>query len=161
MQKIRELDEEMARMKEEEEKQLYNQANQIVDYENIELQMLLEEMEQQQEISKRLHDENQELQRRLQNQRLQYEKAKDEIANYAQTQQEMIEKQRQTMELQQNREDNNSQKEEKRLRQSLQLLEEKNAKLVEEKKIFEARIAKIMSGIIATTNKKKTTKKAK
>ena len=72
--------------------------------------MLLEEMEQQQEISKRLHDENQELQRRLQNQRLQYEKAKDEIENYAQTQLEMVEKQRKIMELQQNREDNDSQK---------------------------------------------------
>ena len=35
LQKIKELDEEMAKMKNEEQKQLYNQANQVVDYENI------------------------------------------------------------------------------------------------------------------------------
>ncbi|OHT05644.1 hypothetical protein TRFO_26532 [Tritrichomonas foetus] len=160
LQKIRELDEQMAKMKEEEQKQLYNQANQIVDYENIELQMLLEEMEQQQEISRKLHEENQELQRRLQSQKLQYERTKDEIANYAQSQQELIDKQRQTMEMQQSREDANCQKEEKRLKQSMQLLIDKNEKLLEEKRILEARLEHIKSGMMPTA-KKKVTKKAK
>lgn len=158
LQKIKELDEEMANIKNEEQKQLYNQANQVVDYENIELQLLLEEMEQQQEISRKLHEENQELQRRLQAQKLQYERTKDEIDNYAKSQQEIIEQKKQEMETQQNREDSNSLKEEKRLQQSMALLVEKNQKLNEEKGILEARLARIKSGIMKGDAKKKKTK---
>jgi hypothetical protein len=59
LEKIRELDELLEKLKRSAETQRFNQANQIVDSENIELQLLLEGMEQQQEISRRLQEENQ------------------------------------------------------------------------------------------------------
>lgn len=157
--KIRELDLQMEQMQKDEETQKFNQANQIVDVKNIELQLLLEEMEQQQEISRKLQEENQELQRKLQSQKLRYEKAKDEIDNYNQTQKTLIEKQRKAMEAQQTQEDINSQKEEKRLNQSMALLVEKNEKLQNERKILQGKVEHLKASLMNQPAKKKTTKK--
>ena len=157
--KIKELDEQMEEMKVEEERQRYNQANQIVDFENIELQLLLEEMEQQQEISRRLMEENQDLQRKLQAKKLQYDQTKEEIDAYSQSQNEMIERQRKRMEVEQNHEDMNSMKEEKRLKQTLELLQEKHAKLTDEKKILQAKLDHLKASMMP--KKRTTTKKNK
>jgi hypothetical protein len=123
--KIRELDEQMEKLQRDEEMQRFNQGNQAVDYENIELQLLLEEMEQQQEISRHLLEENQDLHRRLQADKLRFEKTRDEVTAYTQSYRDLIDRQRKAMEAEQERQDANSQKEEQRLQHSLAILNEK------------------------------------
>jgi hypothetical protein len=148
LEKIRELDQQLEKLKQEEETQRINQGNQIVDYEDIELQMLVEEMEQQQEISRRLHEENQDLQRKLQTEKLRYEKARDEFTFHSQQQHEMLERQRKTLEAEQQREDANSQKEERRLQQSLELLKAKNKTLVEQKEILQGKLNQLKAVMV-------------
>jgi hypothetical protein len=154
--KIQELDQQLEKLHQEESTQRVDQGNQIVDHATIELQLLLEEMEQQQDISKRLLEENQDLQRRLQADKLRFEKAKDEVAALALTQRETLEKQRKAMEAEQNREDVNSQKEERRLQQSVELLTDKNTKLTEQKKILLAKLDQLKSAISSPMAGKKT-----
>jgi chromosome segregation ATPase len=119
-----------------------------VDYENIELQILLDEMEQQQEISRRLHEEHQELQRRLQSDKLRYEKARNTFSDYSQSQQDMLERQRATLETEQQRQEANSQKEENRLQQSLDLLREKNTKLNEQKQVLQGKLDQLKATML-------------
>jgi hypothetical protein len=154
LERIRELDEQLEKLKRDEETQRFNQANQIVDYENIELQLLLEEMEQQQEISRRLREENQELQRKLHSEKLRYEKARDDLHTFSQSQREMLEKQRKTLESEQQRQEANSQREERRLQQSLELLREKNARLTEQKELLQAKLDQLKATLIPRKTRK-------
>jgi hypothetical protein len=152
--KIHELDEQMEKLRQDEETQRCNQGNQAVDYDNLELQLLLEEMEQQQEISRRLLEENQELQRKLQADKLRFEKTRDELAAYTQSQRDLIDRQRKAMEAEQERQDSNSQKEEQRLQHSLALLNEKNGKLREEKQLLQAKLERLKASMYAQPRKK-------
>jgi hypothetical protein len=153
--KIRDLDEQLEKLRDEDPIQPVDPGSQVVDYNNIELQLLLEEMEQQQEISRRILEENQDLQRRLQAGKLRFEKTKDEIAALAQKQRDTLEKQHKAMEAEQSREDQSSEKEERRLQQSLDVLMEKNAKLTEQKVGLLAKLDQLKSAIAAPVAPKK------
>ena len=141
--KIKELDEAIAQFQNEQEQKKSNQANQIIDYENLELQLLLEEYEQQQEISKRLISENQQLKQQLQETKLNYTKIQTEFADFQQKLQESMESTKQEIENQQKEEEIASIKEEKRLQQSLNALQEKHEKLLEEKRILQNKVSKV------------------
>jgi hypothetical protein len=154
LERIRELDEQLEKLKHDEETQRFNQANQIVDYENIELQLLLEEMEQQQEISRRLLEENQELQRKLHADKLKYEKARDDFQAFSQSQRDLLERQKKTLESEQQRQEANSQKEERRLQQSHELLREKNARLTEQKELLQAKLDQLKATLIPRKTRK-------
>jgi len=153
--KIRELDRQIEAMRHEDEAQRYSQASHAVDYEGIELQLLLEEMEQQQGISQQLLDENQELQRRMQAGKSKFERVREEIATYAQTHNEIVEQQRQKMELEQGQAEASCHKEERRLRQTLELMQEKNEKLLDERKILQAKLDRLKAAMMPAPKKKR------
>jgi hypothetical protein len=159
--KIRELDQQLEQMEREEQARKYNRPHQPIDPEKVEFEILHEEMEQQKEISKSLLTENQRLQLKLETEKLRYEQTRNEIADFSQTQKESIEKQRRTMESEQNLQDLNSQKEEKRLKQSLDLLREKNEKLIEERDLLRKKLNSLKASLNPGGKKKKLSRKSK
>ena len=129
LEKIRKLNEQIHQMDTSNERQKCDQGNQVINQEEIEYQLLLEELEQQKEITRRLRKENRMIKKKKKTLEMKYEQLINQNSD-------SIQKCIKEMEANQSKEDRIFAKEEKRLRNSIKLLEERNKELLEKKQLL-------------------------
>jgi predicted RNase H-like nuclease (RuvC/YqgF family) len=155
--KIRELDQRLQQYEREEQTRKSELPLEVTEPGRIEFTLLLEEMEVQQEIGRKLRTENQQLLRKLETEKLKLGQTHDEISNFSNAQKAALDKQRREMESEQHIKDQNSRKEEARLKQTIDLIQQKNQNLIQERD----QLRKKLSDVRASLGKKNRSRKPK
>lgn len=145
--KIKDLDIEIEELKQKENTSNDYNLTQDIDYSNLELQLLINEYKYQQEISKKLSNENEKLKEELQAQKKKYDQIQIDFTNFQRELEEATNKEKQLLQAQQKEDETTISIEEKRLQQSLLTLQEKHNKLLEEQNKLQSRLAKAKSKV--------------
>lgn len=138
--KIHECDQRIAEMEAQRNQNLCDQAEEFVNEENVYLSVLLDELEQQQKIANRLHDQNQKLRQKLQQQKAAYQKLQTQSETLTKEHEAFVAQQRKAFETKQSEEDLSAAREDNRLKQSFQQISDKNSKLLQERNALQEKL---------------------